>query len=254
MGTDAWNPELYERFKRERIQPARDLIAMIQPKPDMRTIDLGCGTGEITRELHDTLGASSTLGVDYSRNMLAQAAQRATAGLEFLEADIGTYEPDGPVDLVYSNAALQWLDDHPALIRRVTGWLRGGGQVAIQVPCADWHPTHTVAAKVAEAFGTGLLYHGARRVLSPGAYSELLFSLGYREQHVVTRVYGHELESVEELVTFFSATLLNPYRTALGEDRFRSFLDEYRAVLVRELGDKRPTYFPMTRTLIWARR
>jgi trans-aconitate 2-methyltransferase len=254
MSGDGWNPELYERFKLERVQPARDLIAMIRPGPGMRVLDLGCGTGEITRELHDNLGASSTVGVDYSRNMLAQAAARATTGLEFLEADIGTYEPDGPVDLVYSNAALQWLDDHPVLIHRITGWLREGGQMAIQVPCADWHPTHTVAAKVAEAFGTGLLYHGAQRVLSPGAYAELLFNLGYRKQQVLARVYGHVLESVDELVTFFSATLLNPYRTALGEERFGGFLEEYRAGLVRELGDKRPMYFPMTRTLIWAQR
>lgn len=254
MALDGWNPELYDRFKQERALPARDLMALVKPRPSMRVVDLGCGTGEITRELHDHLGASSTVGVDRSAAMLAQAKPREGSGLHFVEGDIGSFTPDGPIDLVFSNAALQWADDHPALLARFAGWLGEGGQLAIQVPCADWHATHTVATRLAEKYGTGTLYNGQRRVLSAGGYAELLFALGFREQQVLTRVYGHVLESIDELVTFFSATLLNPYKSALGKERFKQFREDYRAGLAAEIGEPKPVFFPMTRTLIWAQR
>ncbi len=253
MTDDAWNPQRYERFRQERLLPARDLIAMVKPQPAMRVIDLGCGTGEITRELHDHLAAAATVGVDRSRNMLAQAAPRVARGLRFTEADIESFEPDSTVDLVFSNAALQWLDNHAALLARFKGWLAPGGQLAIQVPCADWHATHTVAARLAEKYGSGLLYRGGERVLSAGGYAGLLFSLGFKEQQVFTRVYGHTLGSIEALADFFAGTLLNPYRQALGEKRFADFLRDYTQGLRDELGDSRPVFFPMTRTLIWAR-
>jgi trans-aconitate 2-methyltransferase len=253
MASDSWDPQLYERFRRERIQPARDLIAMVRPQPEMRVIDLGCGTGEVTRELHEHVRASRTLGIDRSPTMLAQAKPRETTGLRFIEADIASYAPDQPVDLVYSNAALGWVNDHPRLFARFRSWLAPGGQLAIQVPCADWHPTHTVAARLAEQYGTGQLYQGRRRVLEPAAYAELLFSLGFVEQDVLMRVYGHVLDSVDELVAFFSGTLLNPYRATLGEKRFADFLSDYRAGLIHEMGDSKPVFFPMTRILIWGR-
>lgn len=251
---DGWNPELYDRFKRERIKPARDLIALVKPRPAMRVVDLGCGTGEITRELHQHLYASSSIGVERSQAMLAQAKPRESTTLRFVEADIEDFAPETSFDLVFSNAALQWVDNHPALLARIAGWLGEDGQLAIQVPCADWHSTHTVAARLAEEYGTGLLYNGERRVLSAAGYAELLFQLGFREQQVFTRVYGHVLDSLDELVSFFSATLLNPYKSALGEERYAEFQQDYRAALAAELGETSPVFFPMTRTLIWAQR
>lgn len=250
---DAWDPQLYERFKQERAQPARDLMAMIQPRPGMRVLDLGCGTGEITAALHHTLSAASTLGIDRSTAMLAQATPRQAKGLAFADADIAAFTPDGPLDVVYSNAALQWVDDHSGLLARFKGWLVPGGQIAIQVPCADQHPTHTVALELGERYGTGSLYHGASRVLSAEGYAELLFRLGFAQQQVFTRVYGHVLPNLDALVTFFSSTLLNPYKAALGEHRFAEFLRDYRAGLASQLGEPEPLFFPMARTLIWAR-
>ncbi|MBK8208455.1 MAG: methyltransferase domain-containing protein [Planctomycetes bacterium] len=251
--TDAWNPALYERFKHERAQPARDLIALVQPRPGMHVVDLGCGTGEITAELHAHLGAASTVGIDRSTAMLAQARPREAPGLTFAETDIAGFAPEAGIDLVYSNAALQWVEDHPAQLARVRRWLSPGGQVAIQVPCADDHPTHTVVFELAERYGTGSLYHGARRVLTPAAYAALLFKLGFKEQQVFTRVYGHVLPDLDALVTFFSSTLLNPYKAALGDERFGEFLQDYRDELAKHLGEPKPLFFPMARTLMWGR-
>ncbi|MBX3461491.1 MAG: methyltransferase domain-containing protein [Planctomycetes bacterium] len=250
---DAWDPELYERFKHQRAQPARDLMALVARQPGMRVLDLGCGTGEITAELHGALGAASTLGIDRSTAMLAQASARQAQGLRFTDADIRTFAPDGALDLVYSNAALQWVDDHPALLARFKGWLAPGGQLAIQVPCADGHPTHTVAQELGERYGTGSLYHGGSRVLNAEGYAALLYRLGFEQQQVFTRVYGHVLPDIDALVTFFSSTLLNPYKAALGEPRFAEFLRDYRAGLASHLGEPKPLFFPMARTLLWAR-
>ena len=69
-----WNPSQYDRYKDERAQPFRDLLALVEPHPDMGVVDLGCGTGELTSVLHDTLQAAATLGVDSSDAMLGKSA------------------------------------------------------------------------------------------------------------------------------------------------------------------------------------
>lgn len=249
--TDTWNPALYDQFKQQRTQPALELMAMVQFRPLMRIIDLGCGTGEITARLHDELDAGETVGVDRSEAMLAQAAPRATSKLHFEAADITGYTPPGPVDLLFSNAALQWVDDHAGLLGRFRKWLSPHGQVAIQVPCADRHPSHAAMHELAEKYGTGMLYQGHSRVLSAEAYAQLLFELGFRKQQVVTKVYGHVMADVDEMVAFFDSTLLNPWKAALGEAGYASFRADYRQALVRELGDSKPMFFPMARTLLW---
>ncbi|MCA8911121.1 MAG: methyltransferase domain-containing protein [Planctomycetes bacterium] len=254
MADDVWDPDLYQRFLAERTKPGLDLIALVLPAESMRIADLGCGTGKLTAELHGKLTAASTLGVDSSPAMLEQANVLAQPGLHFEQADILTWSPAVKLDLVFSNAALQWLGDHPGLLRKLSGWLAEKGQLAIQVPQADDHPSHTVATRLGEKYGTGPLYPGRHNVLSPEGYSELLFHMGFEQQQVFSRIYGHLLPSLDAMVQFFRSTLLNPWRKALGEDGFKAFLQEYREALKAELGEPEPLFFPMKRTLIWARR
>src|SRR5215204_2955037 len=107
-----WNPEQYGRFRDERARPFFDLLDLVQPQPGMRGVDLGCGTGELTRELHRRLAARETVGIDNSPAMLAKSAAFAGDGLRFEPRDIGAFTGEGEYDLVFSNAALQWLPDH----------------------------------------------------------------------------------------------------------------------------------------------
>src|SRR5262245_43458962 len=100
---DAWNPEQYNRFRAERSAPFFDLLALVRPIAGMRVIDLGCGTGELTRELHQRLGARETLGIDSSTAMLEKAAAHAGDGLSFARGDIGEFAPPASFDLVFSN-------------------------------------------------------------------------------------------------------------------------------------------------------
>src|SRR3954468_19534991 len=111
-----WDPVRYEQFKNERARPFFDLLALVRPAPGGRAVDLGCGTGALTRELHRHLGAAETLGLDLSPTMLAKSAPFAGDGLHFQTGDIADFHPAAPYDVVFSNAALHWIPDHPALL------------------------------------------------------------------------------------------------------------------------------------------
>src|SRR3954447_15192708 len=106
-----WNPTQYERFRNERSQPFFDLLDLVQPRPDMRVVDLGCGTGELTRDLHRRIAARETIGIDNSPAMLTRSAAFAGAGLSFRSGDIGEFTANHEFDLIFSNAALHWVPD-----------------------------------------------------------------------------------------------------------------------------------------------
>jgi trans-aconitate 2-methyltransferase len=250
-----WNPDQYNRFRAERQQPFHDLVGLIAPRPDMRVVDLGCGTGELTRMLHERLAARETLGLDSSETMLADSAQFAAPGLRFAGADIGEFGATREWDLVFSNAALHWLPDHPALFARLRAALTDEGQLAVQVPYNFDHPSHTVAATVAreEPFRTALGGFAIERpVLAPEAYAALLNRLGFRTQHVRLQVYAHLLPARDDVIEWVKGTLLTEYKRRLPADLWPRFMDRYRDCLLPELEDDRPHFYPFKRLLLWA--
>ncbi|HVB38253.1 MAG TPA: methyltransferase domain-containing protein [Vicinamibacterales bacterium] len=253
---DPWNPSQYERFRAERRQPFDDLLALVERRPLLRVVDLGCGTGEATRDLHRALQAASTLGLDRSARMLQRARAFEEPGLTFVEQDIGALPADARFDLIFSNAALQWLPDHPALIARLTHAVAENGQLAFQVP-ASGHPARRVAADVAatEPFRSAL--GGWTRqdpVLAPEEYARLLHRLGYRRQHVRLQIYPHILPDRDAVLEWVKGTLLTAYEERLAADLYPAFLDAYRARLLDELEDARPFFYPFARILCWAGR
>lgn len=257
MNRDSWNPAQYDRFKQERQQPFFDLLAMVDPRRGMHVLDLGCGTGELTGLLHERLDSAHTLGIDRSPSMLERAAVHATSDLAFEQRDIDRELPPAAYDLIVSNAALHWVPDHPALLQRLTTSLRTAAQIAVQVPANHDQPTHTVAARIAalEPFRSALGgYVAPVHVLEPDEYARLLYALGYVEQRVELRVYGHVLDGPEAVVEWVKGTTLTVYRERLTEERYEEFVERYRALLLDELGVQRPYFFPFKRILFWARR
>lgn len=252
-----WDPAQYERFKKERAQPYYDLLAMVRPKAGLCVVDLGCGTGELTRELHLKLQARETLGLDSSSTMLAEAAKIAGAGLRFEQGDIAAFAPAQPFDLVFSNAALQWLPGHEALFPRIATLVSPGGQLAVQVPANHDHPSQTVARELGnEAPFAPFMRNDPsyENVLPPERYAGLLHKLGFREQQVFLRVYGHLLPARDEVIEWMKGTALTRFKKALPEPLYTQFLDAYRARLLPLLEDRRPYFYPFKRILLWAQR
>ena len=254
--SDGWDRAQYARFREERAQPFYDLAALVEPQAGMRVIDLGCGQGRMTAWLHGELGASETVGIDASGAMLEEAAGFAGEGLRFEEADIASYEPRGPVDLVFSNAALHWVGDHPSLLARLAGWLAPGGQLAVQIPNNWERPSHTVARELAgeapfvEALGG---YREPPGVLPVDGYASLLDALGFEQQVARVQVYGHRLGSSGEVVEWVKGSLLTPFRERLPEELYAEFVRLYAARLGEEIGEQSPYFFPFQRLLLWGR-
>lgn len=255
--TDAWSPARYERFKSERAQPFHDLLALVKPAPAMRVVDLGCGTGELTAHLHRHLAARETIGVDSSEAMLAKSGPFEAPLLTFRKGDLALFRDDAPFDLVFSNAALQWADDHPAVLRHMAAQLAPSGQLAIQVPANHDTPSHQVAAMVAseEPYKTALHGHVRKSpVLHPEHYAEILHALGFPLQHVRLQVYGHVLDRRDGVVEWVKGTLLTDYESRLTPALYASFLERYRDRLLPLLDEGSPFFYPFKRILLWARR
>lgn len=250
----AWDPTQYERFKDERSRPFFDLLALVQPTPSAKVVDLGCGTGELTRTLHARVGAGDTLGIDLSTDMLSRSGQFAGNGLRFEQGDIAQFSAPGAYDVVFSNAALHWVPDHAALLRRLSEALRPGGQIAVQVPANHDHLSHWVARAVAEELLPRTEALPPSSVLTPEAYAGLLEELGFREQVVRLEVYGHRLPSRDDVVEWVSGSTLTPLRTRLDEVGWQRFLNRYRQALLPQLSDARPFFYTFKRILLWARR
>jgi trans-aconitate 2-methyltransferase len=254
---DTWNPQQYGQFARERSQAFYDLLALVQPREAMRVIDLGCGGGELTRHLHKHVRASHTIGLDKSANMLAQAAKHASDGVEFRAGDIGTFRTPEKFDLVFSNAALQWVPDPRGVLARLSSWLAEDGQLAIQVPANDDHATHVAAREIAARSPYREALAGWARqffVLKPEEYAAILNWLGFRQQHVRLQVYGHLLPSREDEIAWVKGTMLTDYQRHMPAEMFARFIEEYRQELLPRLEDDRPHFYPFKRILFWARR
>lgn len=243
-----WNPNQYERFKQERKQPFLDLMSLVERRPHMRAVDLGCGTGELTRELHEHLGAEETMGIDSSETMLLKAGAFGGEMLRFERGDIEAFVTDRPYDLVFSNAALHWVPNHELLLTRLTSFLTPRGQIAIQMPANDDHASHRVAAALAEEYGIEPRHDF---LLPVERYAQLLNRLGFQRQHVRLQVYGHVLDSSRAVVEWVKGALLTDYERRMPAERYAQFLATYTERLVAEIGEHAPYFYTYKRILMW---
>ncbi len=279
VSTDAWQPEQYDRFAAERRQPFDELVDRCRPlEGDGVVYDLGCGPGTLTAELGERLGASKVIGVDASPAMLSKATALASgrADLVFVQGDLAAFgiEPlPTPPSLILSNAALHWVDQHPAVIEQWCRALAHGGQLAVQVPTNHDHPAYELASTVAnehpEWFPDGPPALPSRTVLTPEHYAQILHGLGAVEQHVALRVFTHELAGTGDVLEWIKSTTLNPFRQALESPpvrgpetnepgrpaeagRFEQFCRAYRERLIIQEGIRHPYLFTFKRILMWA--
>ena len=251
---DQWDPAQYEKFRDERMQPFFDLVAMIRPAPAMRIIDLGCGTGELTAMLTERFPDATVEGIDSSPAMLEQATRRATSRLTFRQQDLRSVEDWGAYDLIFSHAVLQWVPDNRGLMSSILSQMRPGAQVAIQAPKNEGHPSHFLAAEVAqEAPFRDLLDGFVRRseALELEEYAALLYEHGLREHVCIEKIYGHVLPSSADVVEWVKGTSLAAYLSRLDGPAADSFLRAYRDRLIGRIRDRSPYFYPFRRLLFW---
>jgi trans-aconitate 2-methyltransferase len=248
-----WDPDQYGRFAAERKQPFTDLLGLVRGRGQQRVVDLGCGSGELTRELHDVLGAAQTTGVDNSTAMLERAAAHAGTGVDFVAGDLAGWAGP-PADLVFANASLQWVPNHQRVLTQWAGALLAGGELAVQVPANADHPSHVVSRAVAQQFLVDPVADPvAENVLDPGRYAEILDALGFGEQHVRLQVYGHRLASSRDVVEWVKGTSLTRFRAVMTPEVYEEFLAAYTRELLAEIGEQSPYFYAFKRILIYAR-
>ena len=224
-----WNPGLYRRFEEERTRPARDLLAQVALDEPLRVFDLGCGPGNSTELLAGRWPEARIVGTDNSEAMLASARERLPT-LRFERSDIATWRPAEPAHLIYSNATLQWLGDHPALFPRLFGSLAPGGVLAVQMPDNLDQPSHLamreVAALPAYATAIGDATSARSRILSPSGYYDLVAGEA-ASVDIWRTTYHHPMPSATAIVDWLRSTGLRPFLDRLGDDQRARFLADY---------------------------
>ncbi|MDH2428724.1 trans-aconitate 2-methyltransferase [Sphaerisporangium sp. TRM90804] len=246
MSRDMWDPVVYGRYADERRRPFFELLARVGAHAPRSVADLGCGTGELTLELTRRWPGASVHGVDSSAAMIAKTPR----GLSFSVQDVRHWRPVDPVDVVISNALLQWVPEHRELLPRWLGFLRPGGWLAFQVPGNFGAPSHAAVRQVcrsarwAEPLG-GLARHDP--VDGPEEYLTLLAGLGCAVDAWET-TYVHVLQGENAVLNWIMGTALRPMLDRLGPGDREEFLADCGRLLA-EAYPARPygTPFPFRR-------
>src|SRR5215212_6609155 len=246
-----WDPALYHKFQAERSAPFFDLLALLEIRPNLKVVDLGCGTGELTRHLAAMLPNSEVMGLDSSTQMLEKAASHSSPGLRFEQGDQAHLLGDW--DLIFSNAALQWSENHEELIPSLYERLTPGGQIAVQVPSNHNHISHQLYRETASEQPFKSVLHGFQRyapVLSIDQYARLFFACSAENIIVFEKVYAHVLKDSDAVVEWISGTALVPYFERLRE--YKEIFVETLQTKMRAALPETPVFYPFRRTLFSA--
>lgn len=251
----AWNPHIYNQYKTERSAPFFDLLALVAPKENMKIIDLGCGTGELTRQLAEALPGSLVTGIDSSEEMLHEAAAYNSESIQFKVKSVEEQlDSDEKWDLVFSNAALQWVDDHEQLFPKIIRCIGKGGQLAVQVPAQHHNRTNIILNQLAgeEPYRSALQdFKRSSPVLDTDRYATILFENGCTAMTVFEKIYPLVLPDTEALYNWVSGTALIPYIEKLDEKSKNDFIVAYKKRL-EEHFTGRPVFYPFKRMLMLA--
>jgi len=227
VNSPSWDPAQYQRFADERARPFLDLIGRVHTPNPATVVDLGCGPGPTTALLSDRWPTADVLGIDSSLDMIEAAGAHARPGnLRFAVGSISDWDAP-PVDVIVSNAALQWVPDHISLLPAWAKAVRPGGAIAFQVPSSSGMRSgavfQSVAARprwaarlAAAAAGTGPRSAGSP-VRPVAEYIDVLATAGLTVDAWET-TYHHVLQGPDPVLEWFAGTGLRPYLDALRDD------------------------------------
>jgi trans-aconitate 2-methyltransferase len=261
-----WDPGQYRLFGDERARPFYELIARIGAAEPKAVVDVGCGPGELTADLCRRWPTAQVLGFDSSTEMIAAANQvlsdlsrsgEPTPQLRFQLEDASNWEPDGQVDVIVSNAVLQWIPGHETLLRRWAGALTDGGWIAFQMPGNHDEPTHRLIRELSDSDRWRPVLSEVqlnRQAGDPSHYLELLTEAGCVVDAWET-TYLHVLSGDDAVLRWIQGTGMRPVLSALDEDQKAEFMAEYGALLRAEY-PQRPfgTVYPFRRVFVVAQK
>ena len=224
-----WSARQYLKFEDERTRPPRDLLAQVPLQRPRRVVDLGCGPGNSTELLVARYPQSNVVGLDSSPDMLKKARQRLPS-CQFVEADIATWQPDPATDLIFGNAVMQWLPEHPAIMRRLLEGMPDGGVLAIQMPDNTREPALRFQREVG-ASGPWQdhpeVKAAARDDLpAPEDYYDLLKPV-CSHLDIWHTVYNHVMASAAAITEWFKGSSLQPFLSPLTTAEREQFCAAY---------------------------
>lgn len=229
-----WDPQQYTRYADERGRPFLDLVARVGASAPRRVVDVGCGPGALTALLAQRWPAALVEGIDSSPDMIDAAGPLRSVRLSFRVADAAQWEPPADLDVIISNATLQWVPDHFPVVERWAEALPPGGWLAVQVPGNFGSPSHTLMRELAESARWRSVLGGVLRhrdaVGTPEQYAALLLGCGLAVD-VWETTYLHVLSGADPVLEWVRGTGLRPVLAALSPADQAAFEAEYAAAL-----------------------
>lgn len=231
-----WNALQYLKFQKQRTQPAIDLACRIKLDDPEKILDVGCGPGNSTRVLKDRFVHARVTGIDNSENMIAKArADHPDMDFRLCDVSGDLAGLDCDYDIVFSNACLQWVPNHPALIRKLMGLLKKNGVLAVQIPYNASEPIHRIIDEISSSV-RWKEYFPQRRVfhtLSSGEYFDILSDIT-PDFDIWKTTYYHAMKSHDDIMEWYRGTglRLRPYLEVLSEAKRAEFEQEVRSRLV----------------------
>lgn len=214
----SWDSKQYLKFQKERTQPSIDLADRLTVQSPERIIDIGCGPGNSTAVLKKRYPDAEVIGADNSENMISEAKEKYP-DIEFLLCDASKDLENitGKFDIVFSNACIQWVPDHPKLLREMLSLLKEGGELAVQVPMNYNEPIHKIinetvrSEKWREFFSKPRIFY----TLAPEKYYDILSEFS-SDFEMWQTAYFHRMKSHYDIIEWYRSTGLRPYLESLS--------------------------------------
>lgn len=254
-----WDVNQYEKFKADRTRPFYDLISWIDDDDINEGIDLGCGTGEVTSMLVRHVKVGHMTGIDTSEEMLKNTYEYQNKALSFQQLSIESWAEQKSLhryDLIFSNAALQWCDDHHILLPQIISHLSERGQLAIQMPCQLDNALNRILAQLVQRSPYSDWLSGWYRsspLLCMDAYAQILYQCGLRNIEIMQKVYPIEALDPKTLIEFISGSSLRPYQSRLSTNQYDDLIEEYTS-LIEKYFTPFPTLYAFKRLLLYGRK
>jgi trans-aconitate 2-methyltransferase len=226
----SWDHVQYLKFGDERTRPARELLARVPLPKAARVVDLGCGPGNSTALLQARWPEARITGVDNSADMLQRARQDWPA-IEWVKADVQTFQPEAPVDVLFANAVMHWLPDHDSLFASLIEQVRPGGVLAVQMPRNFEEPSHRLMRQVPGAWTERIdRVRALTPVASPSFYYDVLAPRA-SVLDIWQTTYQHVMPDAAAIVEWVKGSGLRPYLDAVAAEDRAAYLDAYTTAI-----------------------